>query len=361
MSTLTDPQTGEQFTYFTRGEWGARAPKYRHSLRDTTNGVFMHHTVTAMAPAAPIVRGVQNYHMDGRGWADIAYSFLIDVVSGDIYEGRGLGIAGGHTAGFNSTSHAICWIANTDQVNPTAAAKRAWLATLRTIEARFADGPERGHRDVAATGCPGGFGYTWLQQGFPVSGEPGEPAPPPPPPPPPSGDRVLARGMVGDDVKQWQTRLAGRGYWIAADGHFGSLTEGITKWFQQARKIGVDGKVGPQTRSQMDAAEREGWNAVRDGGVPAPAPAPTPPSPPATAGPAWPGRYIKLASPMMKGADVRAWQARMKQRGWKIDVDGVYGPGSKSICEAFQREKGLRPDGIIGPDTWHKTFNAPIT
>ena len=357
MSTLTDSQTGEQFAYFARGEWGARAPKYRNSMPNTSNGVFLHHTVTGIAPAASIVRGVQNFHMDGRGWADIAYSFLVDVVSGDIYEGRGLGIAGGHTAGYNSTSHAICWIANTDQVNPTAKAKRAWLATLRTIEARFGAGPERGHRDVAPTACPGGFGYTWLKQGFPVSGEPGEPPPPTPPPPPPSGDRVLARGMVGDDVKQWQTRLAGRGYWIAADGAFGALAEGITKWFQEARDIGVDGKVGPQTRGEMTKAEAEGWKPSLGGNTPAP----KPPAPPATAGPAWPGRYIKLTSPHMKGNDVKAWQARMKQRGWKIGVDGVYGPGSASTCKQFQAEKGLAADGVIGPATWHATFNAPIS
>ncbi|HUW00748.1 MAG TPA: N-acetylmuramoyl-L-alanine amidase [Acidimicrobiales bacterium] len=349
MSTLTDPLTGEKFSYLTRAEWGARPPKYRNGLASTANGVFMHHTVTSIAPAASIWRAVQNFHMDTRGWADVAYSFGIDVVTGQILEGRGIGIAGGHTAGYNSSSHAICWIANTDDVNPTAAAKRAWLAVLHTIEARYGNGPERGHRDVAQTGCPGGYGYTWLKAGFPTSGSPGEP-PPPPPPPPPSGTRVLAKGMVGDDVKQWQTRLAGRGYWIAADGAFGDLTEGVTKWFQEGRKIDVDGKVGPQTLASMTAAEKENWKPSLGG--------PVKPTPPATAGPPWPGRYLKRG---MSGNDVRVWQARMKQRGWNLAADGQYGPASESVCQKFQAEKRLGVDGIVGPATWDATFNSPIT
>ncbi len=38
---------------------------------------------------------------------------------------------------------------------------------------------------------------------------------------------------------------------------------------------------------------------------------------------------------------VRAWQARMVERGWKLQVDGVYGPESAGIAAAFAREKGI--------------------
>ena len=38
---------------------------------------------------------------------------------------------------------------------------------------------------------------------------------------------------------------------------------------------------------------------------------------------------------------VRAWQARMAQRGWEIAVDGVYGPQSAGIAAAFAAEKGI--------------------
>lgn len=39
--------------------------------------------------------------------------------------------------------------------------------------------------------------------------------------------------------------------------------------------------------------------------------------------------------------DVRAWQARMRQRGWKISVDGRFGPQSASVAQRFAAQKGL--------------------
>jgi hypothetical protein len=60
-------------------------------------------------------------------------------------------------------------------------------------------------------------------------------------------------------------------------------------------------------------------------------------------------------------ADVRTWQQQMRNRGWSIDVDQWYGSGSESICRQFQSEKGLAADGLVGPETWNTTWNAPIT
>ena len=82
-------------------------------------------------------------------------------------------------------------------------------------------------------------------------------------------------------------------------------------------------------------------------------PVPTPPTP--TPAPAWPGRYLKHP-PMTKGADVEQWQARMVERGYPLAVDGKYGPKSKAACKAFQRQRGLDIDGIVGPITWDATF-----
>jgi hypothetical protein len=77
--------------------------------------------------------------------------------------------------------------------------------------------------------------------------------------------------------------------------------------------------------------------------------------------PAWPGRILKLADPLMHGRDVQVWQAQMAHRGWQIGADGWYRPGSESACRKFQKEKGLDIDGRVGPDTWQATWLAPIT
>ncbi len=56
-----------------------------------------------------------------------------------------------------------------------------------------------------------------------------------------------------------------------------------------------------------------------------------------------------------------AWQKQMKKRGWNIDVDGKYGPQTERIVKQFQRNKGLTPDGKIGPGTWGAAWEMPVT
>jgi cell wall-associated NlpC family hydrolase len=77
-------------------------------------------------------------------------------------------------------------------------------------------------------------------------------------------------------------------------------------------------------------------------------------------GPRWPGRYMTQPPPL-RGADVQRWQRRMRARGWQIPVDGTYERRSAEVCRMFQREKGLLVDGIVGPDTWHAAWAAPVT
>jgi peptidoglycan hydrolase-like protein with peptidoglycan-binding domain len=59
--------------------------------------------------------------------------------------------------------------------------------------------------------------------------------------------------------------------------------------------------------------------------------------------------------------DVRTWQQKMRDRGWSIAVDQWYGGDSEKICRQFQAEKGLGVDGLVGPNTWAATWNAPVT
>lgn len=58
---------------------------------------------------------------------------------------------------------------------------------------------------------------------------------------------------------------------------------------------------------------------------------------------------------------VRTWQQRMLERGWRIVVDGDYGPASERACRAFQGEKGLGVDGLVGPATWAAAWTTPVT
>lgn len=90
----------------------------------------------------------------------------------------------------------------------------------------------------------------------------------------------------------------------------------------------------------------------------------TPTTPPPSSGKA-PPLHVDYFGPAYghnhKHSDVRVWQDKMRNRGWSIDVDQIYGNDSYSICRQFQSEKGLSVDGMVGPDTWNATWNAPVT
>lgn len=78
-------------------------------------------------------------------------------------------------------------------------------------------------------------------------------------------------------------------------------------------------------------------------------PLPPPPPPPPEAGIRWPGRFIRRG---MRGEDVRVFQSRLRDRGWRIGVDGDFGPESDRVTRQFQADKNLEVDGIVGPQTW---------
>jgi peptidoglycan hydrolase-like protein with peptidoglycan-binding domain len=58
---------------------------------------------------------------------------------------------------------------------------------------------------------------------------------------------------------------------------------------------------------------------------------------------------------------LKPWQARMKARGWGLVVDGVYGPQTQRAARAFQTEKRLQVDGLIGRQTWDAAWTAKVT
>lgn len=154
-----------------RAQWGAApplSPFYIPPPGMFDNGCFVHHTVTSTGPdEAAIVRGVQAFHQSegvpGGPWKDIAYSWLVGQ-SGIVYEGRGWGVAGGHTKGYNASSHAVCFIGNSDTDVPTVEALAAIESVIDECLARYG-GPVRTHNAVNQTACPGSNLTAWVESG----------------------------------------------------------------------------------------------------------------------------------------------------------------------------------------------------
>lgn len=68
-------------------------------------------------------------------------------------------------------------------------------------------------------------------------------------------------------------------------------------------------------------------------------------------GPAMTGRILRIG--VEPGDDVRVVQDRLKALGYyEGDVDGFYGPLTAGAVIAFQRDRGLNPDGVVGPETY---------
>ena len=95
------------------------------------------------------------------------------------------------------------------------------------------------------------------------------------------GQRILVRGMEGEDVALMQRRLYQLGYYLGKiDGVFGLGTRTAVYGFQRAHKLEkIDGKIGPESIARMFSEDV----VIRPTPTPSPTPTPTPsPTPTAT-------------------------------------------------------------------------------
>ncbi|MFM9652750.1 N-acetylmuramoyl-L-alanine amidase [Streptomyces galilaeus] len=165
----------------TRSQWGARAyrtPNGATPYSRPRRGVKLHYLGTPYTDRThdrcdDYVRQLQAQHMDGNGWSDIGYSFLV-CTHGYVYEGRGLkrrNSANGNTT-LNEQDYAVCLlVGSSGLVKPT---DDQLGGTRDAIEYCREEGPAGdwlgGHRDGYATACPGDAVYAWAQQGAPRPG-----------------------------------------------------------------------------------------------------------------------------------------------------------------------------------------------
>ena len=56
--------------------------------------------------------------------------------------------------------------------------------------------------------------------------------------------------------------------------------------------------------------------------------------------------------PYLRGDDVGRLQKMLADDGLKNAGDNVYGPFTQALVEQFQAKHGLKPDAVVGPQTW---------
>ncbi len=156
--------------------WGARPPSGGISVLDyRPSAIIIHHAVSentndfSQTQAHEHARWVQNLHMDGNGWSDTGYNFVVSR-GGWITEGRhesfgallgGTGfVLGAHTSGMNDDGIGICNEGSYHEgAVPPAEQWSSLVALCAYACQQYAIPPTElyGHQDFNATLCPGIF------------------------------------------------------------------------------------------------------------------------------------------------------------------------------------------------------------
>jgi N-acetyl-anhydromuramyl-L-alanine amidase AmpD len=227
--------------------------------------ILVHHTATpnqadvSREAADRLARGIQNFHMDNRGWLDTGQHFTISR-GGFVLEGRHRSlevlregrqhVEGAHCTGQNVESVGIENEGTYSTVTPP---DKQW-ARLRDMCAyicnQYGIAPTEiaGHRDFKDTLCPGDAFYAMLPQlRSEVADLLGEPLP----------ERAARRASwpllrpdsTGPAVEAAQHLLRAAGLTdVQPDGHFDERTTAAVRKYQQAHRTEeVNGLIGGET------------------------------------------------------------------------------------------------------------------
>lgn len=134
-------QPANRLRIISRINWLAQPAFSKDPLPEPVQYVIIAHTATeegfTQAENTLLVRLVQTFHIESRKWGDISYNFLIGS-DGNVYEGRGWGIQGAHTLGYNQKSVCIAFVGCfMDHLPP--------LKALNAARALIQNGIELGH------------------------------------------------------------------------------------------------------------------------------------------------------------------------------------------------------------------------
>lgn len=383
-------------TILSRSKWTSTSARGAGFNWSRVRGIVAHYPaagrdigVLSQAQEASRLRGWRNFHVSGRGWADIGYNYGIGQ-SGRIYSLRG-NRAGAHATGHNSTTVGVLFIVG-DNEPLTAAAKKSFKALRAYLRNQGCGSGVWGHQQMsgASTRCPGPYIMADIRDGSLAAGSGGGAAKP-------GGgggtkyktvNKTAPLGLYDKDAKD-HTRIAdwqrdALGYTgKKVDSYFGPDAERDTKTLQKQLGVKADGLVGEDTLAAWKKAGKPKLGKSK----------PSKPSTPKAKVPG-PGYDFPLQSGAYFGPKsgpnrsysgfhnrsvggktdrqwIKEWATQLGRRGWSVGKgktylsrsgnDGLWGDEYAALCLAFQRSQGLGRDSLCGKSTWDEAFKRPVT
>ncbi len=151
-----------------REAWGARPAQTSRMIPHTIERLTVHHAGTQSGTTGPAqFRGWQNWHMDGQGWPDLAYHVIIGI-DGTVYEGRDPRYRGDTGTTYDTTGHFLVVVEgdfNTDEPTPAQVQSLTRVLAWAAEEYGVSSSTIAGHKDYAATTCPGTHLHALIESG----------------------------------------------------------------------------------------------------------------------------------------------------------------------------------------------------
>lgn len=150
---------------------------------------------------------------------------------------------------------------------------------------------------------------------------------------------TLKYGDSGSRVTELQTALVKLGYNTnGVDGRFGAGTQRAVISFQKDNGLEADGLAGTKTLELL-YKKADGTSSSSGSGT--------------SSG------LTRTLRRGYTGDDVITVQQRLKELGYYTgSIDGVYGSGSIAAATAFQKNNGLKVDGLTGQSTYAALFSS---
>ena len=162
----------------------------------------------------------------------------------------------------------------------------------------------------------------------------------------PGGAHWYRYGETSTNITKVQDQMHRRGYFPVGTGQYGPNTARMVKQLQRLNGLTPNGYLGPNT-----------WRLAWKGRYSAPASSSAAKSTPAHSIPSFPGgsHWYFYGE---RSSKIKTFQDQMHRRGFFPVGTGEYGWNTWHLVTTLQKQNGLVPNGLIGPNTWRLAWTG---